>query len=219
MWKRTDCPIAFTEYPCWHKGIVSRTAVPVLIYDTLGNRLMNRHIRFKQNTLGALRLAMGLALAAGAFGVGQSALAATATGIMNVTATVSSSCVVATSTLAFPSATSAAIQAGNIDAAGTVSVNCTTGSSYTVALDKGAGGTTATTAVRRMLSGTNPLNYTVYSDATRTTVWGDTTTGAGAVTRTGTGAADLIPAYGRIFSGQTVPAGAYTDVINVTVTY
>jgi spore coat protein U-like protein len=127
--------------------------------------------------------------------------------------------VVSTTTLAFPSATSAAIQAGNIDATGTVSVNCTTGSSYTIALDKGAGGSTATTAVRRMLSGTNALTYTVYSDAARTAVWADTTTGAGSVTKTGTGTADLISAYGRIFSGQTVPAGAYVDVINVTVTY
>jgi spore coat protein U-like protein len=129
---------------------------------------------------------------------------------------VASTCIVGTSTLAFGSATSAAIQAGNIDATGTVSVNCTTGSAYTIALDAG-GGTGATAASRKMTSGTNLLSYTVYTTAARTTVWD--ATGPGSVTGTGTGALQSISAYGRIFSGQTVPAATYTDTVNVTVTY
>jgi spore coat protein U-like protein len=145
------------------------------------------------------------------------AYAATATGVMTVTATVASTCIVSTSTLAFGSSSSAAIQAGNVDATGSVSVNCTTGSAYTIALDKGAG-VGATLPIRKMTSGANTLNYTVYTDATRATIWGDGTASS-TVPGTGTGAAQLISAYGRIFSAQTVPAAAYTDTINVTVSY
>jgi spore coat protein U-like protein len=177
---------------------------------------MNNKKQFPEIPAGLLRLALRLGLAAGALCSGQAAHAATATGVMTVTATVASTCIVGASTLAFGSATSAAIQAGNIDATGTVTVNCTTGSAYTVALDKGAG-TGATIPIRKMTSGANLLNYSVYVEAGRTTVWGDAT--GTTVAGTGTGAAQSISAYGRIFSGQTVPAASYTDTVNVTVTY
>lgn len=148
--------------------------------------------------------------------VGNAAVASAA-GVISVTATVASTCIVGTSTLAFGSSTSADIQAGNIDATGTVSVNCTTGSAYTVALDQGAG-TGATLPIRVMTSGANTLNYTVYTDSPHTTVWGDGTASS-TLAGVGTGVAQSISAYGRIFAGQAVPAAAYTDTINVTVTY
>jgi spore coat protein U-like protein len=139
---------------------------------------------------------------------------------MTVTATVATSCVVGTSALSFPSATSAAIAAGNVDAAGSVTVNCTSGSAYSVALGAGAG-TGATTASRKMSSGTQLLSYSVYTTAARTTVWGDGVTSGGpsTVAGTGSGAEQTIPAYGRIFSGQVVAAANYSDTINVTVSY
>jgi spore coat protein U-like protein len=170
-----------------------------------------------RNLRSAVRAALGMGLLAGALCAAPAAQAATATGTLTVTATVASTCIVIATTIAFGSVSSAAIQSANVDATGTVSVNCTTGTTYAVALDKG-GGTGATTASRKMTSGANLLNYTVYSDTARTTVWADvspTSTVAG----TGSGAAQTIQAYGRIFSGQTVPAATYTDVINVTVTY
>ncbi len=174
---------------------------------------MNTEKRTAVKPIAALRLCLCLAIAA--IGLGQGAHAATATGVMTVTATVSSTCIVGASTLAFSSATSAAIQAGNIDAAGTVTVNCTAGSAYTISLDAGAG-SGATVASRKMTSGSNLLSYSVYTTAARTTVWGD---GTGTVTGTGTGASQSIAAYGRIFAGQVVPAATYTDTINVTITY
>ncbi|MDN3575228.1 spore coat U domain-containing protein [Chitinimonas viridis] len=137
---------------------------------------------------------------------------------MLVTATVAATCAVGTSTLAFASATSAAITAGNIDAIGTVTVSCTTGSAYAVALDVG-GGSGATLASRRMTAGLQSLAYSVYTSAARTTVWGDGTGGSGTVMGTGTGIDQVIPAYGRIFAGQIVPAASYSDTVNVTVTY
>jgi spore coat protein U-like protein len=150
-------------------------------------------------------------------GLNQQAYAATATGVMTVTATITSTCAVGASSLAFTSATSAAIAAGNVDAIGTVSVNCTTGSPYTIGLDAGTG-VGATIASRKMSAGTLLLSYTVYTSAARTTVWGDGT-GAEKVSGIGNGAAQSISAYGRIFAGQVVPAAAYADTVNVTITY
>lgn len=150
-------------------------------------------------------------------GLNQQAFAATATGVMTVTATITSTCAVGASSLAFTSATSAAIAAGNVDAIGTVSVNCTTGSPYTIGLDAGTG-VGATIASRKMSAGAQLLSYTVYTSAARTTVWGDGT-GAEKVSGIGNGAVQSISAYGRIFAGQVVPAAAYADTVNVTVTY
>lgn len=166
----------------------------------------------------ALHPALRLGLMAVALGLSPAAYAATAIGTMSVTATVASSCIVGASSLAFGSVTSAAIQAGNIDAVGAVTVNCTTGSAYTVSLDAGSG-SGATVAIRKMTSGANILNYSIYTVAGRTTVWGDTTAASVTVAGTGNGTVQSISAFGRIFSGQTVPAASYTDTVNVTITY
>lgn len=167
---------------------------------------------------GATRTLIRLATVLSALAFSPAGDAATATGLMTVTATVAATCVVGTSTLAFASATSAAIAAGNVDATGTIAVNCTSGSGYTVALGAGTG-TGATTASRKMKAGTALLSYTIYTTEARTTVWGDNTTGSGSVHGIGTGASQSIIAYGRIFAGQVVSAASYADTLNVTVTY
>jgi spore coat protein U-like protein len=155
-------------------------------------------------------------LLAGLIGFTGMANAATATGPLMVTARVEATCVVGASTLAFGNATSAAIAAGNVDATGAISVNCTSGSRYTVALDAGAG-TGATVDIRKMMSGTNTLSYTIFSDAGRTTVWG-TATGA-TFASTGTGVAQSLTAYGRILMAPLAIAASYSDTVNVTVSY
>ena len=85
---------------------------------------------------------------------------------MNVSATVlprtvASTCVVSASTHAFRSISSTAYQGSAVDA---VSVNCTLGSAYGIALGKRIGEGT-TLAFRRKTEGTNPRNYNIYSDA------------------------------------------------------
>jgi spore coat protein U-like protein len=166
------------------------------------------------------RLALRLGIAAAASCIGQMAYAATitATGPMTISATVASSCTIGASTLAFGSATSAAITAGNIDAIGTVTVNCTSGSAYSVALDAGAG-TGATVAIRKMSAGPQLLSYSIYTSAARTTVWGDGTAASVPVAGTGNGTSQTISAYGRVFAGQIVTATTYADTVNVTITY
>jgi spore coat protein U-like protein len=169
------------------------------------------------------RLAGLLMLLIAATGGNAWAAVATATGTLSVTASVTSSCIVGASTLAFSAQTSAAILAGNIDATGTIEVNCTSGSPYTIALSAG-NGAGATMASRKMTSttGAQLLSYTVYTTAARTTVWGDGAGGGASsatVPGTGSGAAQPVTVFGRIFSGQQVIASAYADVINVTVSY
>jgi len=181
---------------------------------------MNTRKRWEKKSAGTLRLVLSLAFVGCAFGLSQSAsaVAATATGVMSVSATVSSTCTVGASSLAFPSGTSAAITAGNVDASGTVTVNCTAGSPYTIALDAGVG-TGATLASRKMSSGALLLAYSVYTTTARTTVWGDGTASSGTVTGTGSGSSQSISAYGRIFAGQIATAATYSDTVNVTITY
>lgn len=108
--------------------------------------------------------------------------------------------------------------AGNIDQAGTLLFNCTGRTAWTVGLDNG---THASGSVRRMrlgTTGTNYVSYELYRDASRTQRWGATAL-TGAATGTGTGVGQSLPIYGRVPAAQVVPAGTYTDTVQVTITY
>jgi spore coat protein U-like protein len=65
--------------------------------------------------------------------------------------------------------------------------------------------------------GTSFLTYGLYSDAGRATVWGNSATTD--VEHTGTGTLTAITVYGRIPSGQNVPAASYSDTVVATVTF
>lgn len=138
--------------------------------------------------------------------------AATTNSTMAVSATVASSCVVSTSPVAFGTYNP---QLGStLDGLGAVAVTCTKDTTYTVSLD---GGGQADVAARAMLSGGNQLPYQLYSDASYSVVWG--TAVGQTVAGTGSGTQQNLSVYGRIPASQNVPAGSYTDTINVTVTY
>jgi spore coat protein U-like protein len=88
---------------------------------------------------------------------------------------------------------------------------------YNIGLDAGTG-SGATVAVRKMSNGGNTVNYSLYSDSGRSTVWGNTV-GTDTVAATGNGTSQSYTVYGRV-PAQTTPAAAtYTDTITVTVTY
>jgi spore coat protein U-like protein len=136
---------------------------------------------------------------------------------MSVSATVTANCTVSTTSVAFGNVN--AVSGSNYDATGTVSVTCTSGSGWSASASVG-GGSGATFTTRRMTSGANTLNYTLYTDSGRNTVWGDGTGTTGTLSGTGNGAAQTLTVYGRVPSGQTtVPAGSYADTVSVTVTY
>lgn len=119
--------------------------------------------------------------------------------------------------------------AGDNTATSTISVSCTKGTQITVALSKGA----ATSFAPRTMkdSGTNTLNYNLYTAATTSpgctvaTVWGDGTTGTVAQTpaaSTSKSTPISLTVYGCIPAGQDVAAGTsenYSDTITVSVTF
>ena len=113
------------------------------------------------------------------------------------------------------------------DTTGTVTVTCNANVSvltanYTVALSTGG---SASYANRLMSGGGHTLQYQLYKDVARTTVWGDgtasTSTVAGSVLLSLTfPVLGNHTVYGRIPASQTgAYAGSYSDTITVTVTY
>ena len=69
-----------------------------------------------------------------------------------------------------------------------------------------------------MTSGGATINYSLYTDSGRSTVWGNTV-GTDTVSATGNGAAQSFTVYGQV-PLQTTPAPAlYTDTITLTVSY
>jgi spore coat protein U-like protein len=106
----------------------------------------------------------------------------------------------------------------NIDATSTITATCSNSVPFSVALNAG-NGVGATVITRKMSSGPNAVNYAMYTDAGRTNVWGDGTPGSSVNTLTGTGAAQAIPVYGRIPTGQTPAIGIYSDTILVTLSF
>lgn len=110
------------------------------------------------------------------------------------------------------------------DATGNVHVRCTTIisvlSTTNISLNTGGSGSFAP---RKLSSGANRLNYNLYKEVGKTTVWGDGTGGTGNWTDSllievlGTNINHTI--YGSIPAGQYVAAGSYTDTITVTVEF
>lgn len=152
-----------------------------------------------------------LALAGAGLVVANGAFAATATTSFSVTATVLAFCAVSAAPLVFGN-----YSAAQLDGHTTVTVTCTSGTGYQVGLDAGTGNG-ASVATRRM-TGSGLLNYTLYTDSSRTTVFGNTV-GTNTVSGTGSGVVQSIDVYGRIPAGQYPAGGLYSDTITVSVTY
>lgn len=137
----------------------------------------------------------------------------TVTTTFAVSATVQATCVISATALSFGTYT------GAVDnATSTVSVTCTNTTTYNVSLNPGtASGASVTT--RKMTGPSSALlNYTLYSNSSRTTNWGQTI-GTDTVAGTGNGVAQALTVYGTIPASQYVTPGSYADTITATVTY
>ena len=152
-----------------------------------------------------------------ALGMPSVAHSQTASSNLSVNATVTANCTVSTSALSFGN-----VDVGNgtnFDGTGGISVTCTNGTAWTAAADAGTG-TGATLLNRRMSAGGNLLNYSLFTDAARTSIWGNGAGSTATIGGTGTGSAQNVTVYGRVGSGQTsAPAGSYSDTVAVTVAY
>jgi spore coat protein U-like protein len=168
------------------------------------------------------RLLTAVGATALALGVTSGTQAGTAMTNLNVQATVDANCTISTVAVDFgsydPIITNLAADL-QAPAGGEVTLLCTNGAAATVTLGEGANADTGSSPgnpARRLKSGGNYLQYTLYSDA-YTTEWGDTApTG---VASAGTGATAHLPVYGVIPQNQNVPVGTYTDTVVATVSF
>lgn len=137
-------------------------------------------------------------------------------------------CTVSSSSVAF--GVYEPLTGSNLDSTGTIELECERsfldGQQGDVGLTVtlGAGGN-GLFIPRAMSSGNGVLEYNLYTAASRNVVWGD---GAGGtVSRNASISLPLftlsgetsLTIYGEIPGGQFVPAGSYSDMITVTVTY
>lgn len=115
-----------------------------------------------------------------------------------------------------------------VDATGSITADCTPdknekafGVFVSIALGTGFG----SYAARTMRGGTALLQYDLFLDAPRTTVWGDGSGGTGWMSgvvggnKTGQPNPRTFPVFGRIPAGQDPAVGVYSDTVMVTVTF
>lgn len=115
------------------------------------------------------------------------------------------------------------VNSANTDSTGSVRVRCTllvaVAGSFTIDLSTGSSGSYAQ---RNLRNGSSVLTYNLYTDAARSQILGNGSSGSSRITRNFSaliGVDQTVTVYGRIRAGQNVPAGSYSDTIIVTVTY
>lgn len=97
----------------------------------------------------------------------------------------------------------------------TVTFQCTPGVGLSMSLDGGQNSASGTRNLKRS-GGTQLLAYQLYSDAAFTQALG---IGASVAVSYSDPSAIKLPVYGRTQLSGTLPAGTYTDVVQVTVTW
>jgi spore coat protein U-like protein len=137
-----------------------------------------------------------------------SAVAATTTAPIAVSATVVATCVVSATAMGFGNYTGVVATATS-----TVTVQCTNTTPYTVALNAGTSSGSSVTARKMTGAAGVYLNYGLFSDAAYLTNFATT------ASITGNGSGQPITVYGSVPAGQYVAPGSYTDTITATVTY
>jgi spore coat protein U-like protein len=160
-------------------------------------------------------------LTAGVLSAGAANAVTVSGGTITVSATVQATCSATSGNLAFPPYTPGG---GAKTGTATVSVKCTKNTGFTVALDKGST-TGGSLAQRLMASGSNTLEYNLYTSNSATpTIFGDGTGTTATVPGTGTGVSNTVPitVYGTLpdsANNQLAVPGSYADTVNVSVTY
>ena len=182
---------------------------------------MKKNVTFG-NIKSLFKAGLVAAAAAGAFAGAQ---AATNTTTFLVKLVITESCTIST-----PAATDVdfgsqvrATAAVNVNVTGTLNVNCSAGTSYTVGLNGGTnttgtiGAPTAGQRRMKLTTANTYVPYELYQVAGGTTFWGNTA-GTNTVAGTGTGTAVPLSVYGKVTS-VNFPAGSYEDTVTATITY
>jgi spore coat protein U-like protein len=156
-------------------------------------------------------MALGISLSGAAYG-------GTETATLDVSVNKVVACTVSTTAVNFGDTDGTTM----LYADGDVTVNCTPGAPYNIALDAGQN---YDTALGRILSyGVNTISYGLTQDPGYQTQWGDsdfanTFDEGSSLADTGDGTDQPHTVYGYVGTGNNVPAGTYTDVVTVTVYY
>jgi len=142
------------------------------------------------------------------------AMAQQVTANLDVSITINDGCTINAGPLAFDQQS---VGFGtDVDNNATITVSCTAGTNYNVQFGPGQNANGGTQ--RRMASGNDLVDYQIYLQPERTTVLG-VTNGTDTIAAAGTGSAEPHIVYGRVPGGQTLVAGSYTDVVQMTVVY
>jgi spore coat protein U-like protein len=106
-----------------------------------------------------------------------------------------------------------------LDSTGTVTYQCNPQTqSITISLSKGQ---SSTYTPRRMNQGAEVLTYDLYTNAGRTSIWGDGTGGTSVYTdgNPPKNANVNVTIYGRVPAAQDVSAGSYSDTVSATINF
>lgn len=139
-----------------------------------------------------------------------------AAGALVVVATAEAACTISTTPVSF--GTYNVFAASPDDATGQITYRCTAPRPPLVRIQLDKGGA-PTFNPRQMRRSSETLNYNLYLDSTRSTIWGDGTGGTQDYTQANPQANRNINVniFGRIPAGQDVSAGSYTATVVATI--
>jgi len=105
-----------------------------------------------------------------------------------------------------------------VDSTGTITYRCNaTAVNITITLSKGQ---SSTYNPRTMTKGGETLDYNLYTNAGRTSIWGDGTSGTSVYSRVNPPNNDVnVTIYGRVPAAQDVSAGSYSDTVSATINF
>lgn len=107
----------------------------------------------------------------------------------------------------------------DVDSTGTVTYRCNGAAhNITVGLTQGASGTFNP---REMQKGAEGLSYNLFLDASRTSVWGDGTSGTSmySIGNPPNNTNVNLTVYGRVQAGQDVSAGSFSDTVTAVINF
>lgn len=139
-------------------------------------------------------------------GFSQGSMAATKTADLVVTATVQAACTI-TSIGDINFGAYDPTSSTPLDADGNMKFRCVKGTTYK----------TYITGTRSMTNGTDNLNFSLYTDASRTTEFPSDNSGSG--TQASNNQEITVPIYGRVAALQDVSTGNYSRTLTATVEY
>ncbi len=138
--------------------------------------------------------------------------------LMSFATSVQAACSLSSTSIVF--GTYDVLVATPLDTTGSLVYQCTQREhDIMITLDRGGGTSFAT---RRMVNGSEQLQYNLYLDAARTIIWGDGSGGTQALlihNPQGNNQDLTVPIFGRIPAGQDRGIGTYSDTIIVTLNY